>query len=339
MLYSPLQPVEKQGDTLLNDTSRDAIVLVNATLIPTDAMQHMELEERDDLSEREDGAEEEQVEEEAAAAVGLDVLLTATPTPTASTLALIELDTEKATTIERGDNAEEIQPLNSSISTEKGTLHIASPVEICSIDNENLDDLRIADSPSTTTTSSPPETTPLLATEPPSQAASTEESSLQDSQGEAFKIAKRKSAISLIPRKQQSANLLPDANVKKDGRRTSSNSFIPVLATRHQHASICLVPSSKDALTTVPVTWSPSSSSERNSVSSDSASSCGSQHQEKRASLIAKSSTSQQQLLQSKIPKASFGMPLTANAEISKVPTTAQQHVSRLPTKRNSTLA
>jgi len=338
-----LQPVEKQGDTLLNDTCRDAIVLVNATLIPTDAMQHMELEETNDLLEKENSAEEEQ------AAVELDVFLAATAAPTVSTLTLV-VDT----VIEPGDNAEETQSLHSSISADKDTLEIASPVEMCSstIDNENLDDLQTADSSSPTTCSPPPpEMTPTpLATEPSSQAASTEESSLQDSQGDTFKIAKRKSAISLIPRskqQQQSVHVLPDANVKKDGnRRASSSSFIPVLATRHQHASVCLMPSKDAALATVPVTWSPSSSSERNSVSSDSASSCGSQHQEKRTSLIAKPSANQQQLLvlQSKIPKASFGMPLTANTEISKaVPTTTttalQQHVSRLPTKRNSTLA
>ncbi|KAK4513333.1 uncharacterized protein ATC70_005327 [Mucor velutinosus] len=333
---SPLQPAEKQGDTLLNDTSRDAIVLANATLIPTDDMQHIKLEERDDLSEVKNSVEEEQVEE---AAVGYDDFLAAS-TSTASTSgsapSLIEQDKDKAIVIERGDNTEEMKPSNSSISTETHVSQVASPVEMCNVHNENLDDLVIAESPSRTTSSSPLKMIPLAAIGLSTQAASTE-SSPQELQRETCRIAKRKSAVSLIPRKQQTAHL-PDATVKKDGRRASSSSFIPVLATRHQHQNptICSI-STKDGLTTVPVTWSPSSSSERNSVSSGSASSCGSQYQEKRTSLIAKSSATQQQLLQSKIPKASFGMSLTANTEISKA-STVQQHVSRLPTKRNSTL-
>ncbi|GAN07314.1 hypothetical protein MAM1_0156c06810 [Mucor ambiguus] len=327
---SPLQAVEKQGDAFLNDTSHDAIVLANATLIPTDNMQHIRLEERDDLSEMERSVGEE-------AAVKGDVFLAA-PT-SASTLPSIEQDTGKVAVIERGDNTVKIESSNSSISTEQETLQIASPVEMRNIDNENIDDQLIAEFPSLAASSLPPVTIPLVATEPSSQAAASIESSPQDLQRDTFKIAKRKSAISLIPRKLHSVNL-PDASVKKDGRRASSSSFIPVLATRHQHqnSTVCSMPST-DVLTTVPVTWSPSSSSERNSVSSDSASSCGSQHLEKRTSLIAKSSATQQQLQQSKIPKASFGMPLTANTEISKVSTAQQQHVSRLPTKRNSTLA
>ncbi|KAG1118965.1 hypothetical protein G6F42_013076 [Rhizopus arrhizus] len=342
---SSLQPVEKQGDTLLNDTSRDAIVLVDATLIPTADMQQIQLEEKDGSTMKEHNKDKEQAK---GTAVGLDVLhlsavRAATPPPTttlASTSAsgsvvLVELDTENTITAERGEDMEEIVEPNSCTLTEQEVQATESPVEKCHIENENLSDVLMAESPALTT-SSPSMLIPLLPIEPSLQTASPE-SSPEDVQKESCKLATRKSAISLIPRKQQPVNL-PDAIVKRDGRRASSSSFIPVLATRHQQQTSSICPTqSKEVLTTAPVTWSPSSSSERNSVSSDSASSCSSsQHQEKRMSLIAKPSATQPHL-QSKIPKASFGVPLTVNTEISKS-LTAQQHVSRLPTKRNSTL-
>ncbi|KAL7315369.1 hypothetical protein PS15m_006829 [Mucor circinelloides] len=341
---SSLQPAEKQGDTLINDTSRDAIVLVDATLIPTAHMQQIQLEKKDELTMKEHNRDKEQAK---GAAAELDVFhLSATgattPTPTttlASTSAsgsvvLVELDTENKIMAERGEDMEEIVEPNSHTLTEQEVQTTVSPVEKCHIENESLSDVLMAESP-TLTTSSPSMLIPLLPTEP-SQTASPE-SSPEDVQKESCKLAKRKSAISLIPRKQQPVNL-PDAIAKRDGRRASSSSFIPVLATRHQQQTSIICPTqSKEVLTTAPVTWSPSSSSERNSVSSDSASSCSSsQHQEKRMSLVAKPSATHQHL-QSKIPKASFGVPLTVNTETSKS-LTAQQQVSRLPTKRNSTL-
>ncbi|KAL9559416.1 hypothetical protein MBANPS3_000431 [Mucor bainieri] len=390
---SPLQPVEKQGDTLLNDTCCDAMVLVNAKPIPTgDMQQDIKLEERDGLLEIQDDKEEEQIEE--ATVVGFNGFLAAsTSTETASTSTsasapapspwIVEQDTERTIVVERESDTKEMNLPDSSESTEQQQApQMALPIEVCNT-IDHPDGLLVAECPSPTTTataasSSPSQMIPLVvATEPLSQAVTIEESSLpQELQTEetTCKIAKRKSAVSLIPRKQQqSPNLVSDANAtsnKKDARRASSSSFIPVLATRHhQHqqqphqsaasAAICSMPPVKDAATvlpTVPVTWSPSSSSERNSVSSSSdsaSSSCASssiQRQEKRTSLIAKPSATyqqQQQLIQqqSKIPKAaSFGIPplTAANTELSsKVPATTsqQQHVSRLPTKRNSTLA
>ncbi|CEP12343.1 hypothetical protein [Parasitella parasitica] len=180
---------------------------------------------------------------------------------------------------------------------------------------------------------------------------------------ETSKMAKRKSVVSLIPRKQphlalaeeplQKPSLSSTTTLKSD-RRGSSSSFIPVPTRLHTNCSTTTT-TNKDVVAAAPVAWSASSSSsdlslERDTISSTSSSgsSCSQQDDynkasEKRASSgIAKPHTIQQQLQQlpqqqhSKIPKATFGIPLATNHDIPKVTTTTTQYTSRLPTKRSS---
>lgn len=369
-VYSPLQSVEKQGeeeqegaagDLLLNDTFRDANVLADNATSSTSG----ELRERDQQLPPGTTIQHAIVREEQVVDKETAVAVTSTCTTTSTAASALSLAAEQQDkVIGRERDNREMAIANSSKLTEEQEAALQQaelPVDMCTttIDNQDLlEDCFIAESPSLLTTSSvPSETAPMVIE---TKRVPQTESLLHDlhrQQGSSKTTNKPRSSISLIPRSSSSGKQQPPITadvVKKDGRRASS-SFIPVLATRHQHQNVMPTTTSKDILMAVPPVcrWSPSSSSERNSVSSTASSSSSSSsrhsqhnHQDKKPSLHTMKSNVPQQQLQSKIPKAT-SMSLTSSSSSTDISnkmssgssTAVPQHVSRLPTKRNSTLA
>lgn len=358
---SPLH-VEKEGESL-NDTCDSSPVLVDAPLILNDDLDEKEemIELPVDIKPTESDAEEGKEEEEEEEIVEKEV---ETDTPNFSVKDLVV-----------GENVDEKdQPILELLKEQDQLSTTTLLLESCIIVDQDPSDLLIAETPSThhespqtTTTVISPSILAETQTKPPQtlQVESSNETALslnQELQTEVkdgIKVAKRKSAISLIPRKQQpiiTEEIHKPTNattISKKDRRGSSSSFIPVLTTRYNNNT-----TNKDMTHN---TWSPSSSSElsleRDFVSSGSTSSYCSNHsqqddksQEKQTSSIIKSNMiqqqQQQQQQQSKIPKAAFGISV-ASTEVPKVinsaanPTTTanqQNYVSRLPTKRNSNI-
>lgn len=362
---SPLH-VEKEGESL-NDTCDSSPVLVDAPLILNDDLDEKEemIELPVDIKPTESDAEEEKEEEEEEIAEKEEKEVE-TDTPNFSVKDLVV-----------GENVDEKdQPILELLKEQDQLSTTTLLLENCIIVDQDPSDLLIAETPSThhespqtTTTVISPSILAETQTKPPQplQVDSSDETALslnQELQTEIkddIKVAKRKSAISLIPRKQQpiiTEEIHKPTNattISKKDRRGSSSSFIPVLTTRYNNNNT----TNKDMTHN---TWSPSSSSselslERDFVSSGSTSSYCSNHsqqddksQEKQTSSIIKSNMiqqqQQQQQQQSKIPKAAFGISV-ASTEVPKVinsaanPTTTanqQNYVSRLPTKRNSNI-
>lgn len=356
---SPLH-VEKEGETL-NDTCDSSPVLVDAPLILNDDLNEKEeiIELPVDIKSTESDAEEGKEEEEEI--VGKEEKEVETDTPNFSVKDLAV-----------GENVDEKdQPILESLKEQDQLATTTLLLENCIIVDQDPSDLLIAEmpsthheSPQTTTTVISPSILAETQTKPPqplqvdpsNETVSALNQELQTEVKDGIKVAKRKSAISLIPRKQQpiiTEEVHKPTNattLSKKDRRGSSSSFIPVLTTRYNNNT-----TNKDMTHN---TWSPSSSSElsleRDFVSSGSTSSYCSNHsqqddksQEKRTSSIIKSNMiQQQQQQQSKIPKAAFGISI-ASTEVPKVinsaanPTTTanqQNYVSRLPTKRNSNI-
>ncbi|KAI8640292.1 hypothetical protein BD408DRAFT_420065, partial [Parasitella parasitica] len=351
---SPLH-VEKQGATL-NDNCESLPALVDTTLRLTDDVQQAELVNGTGPSAEEVEAEEnnEQDREEDSA---FEEVEAHTPNSAAEDKVMAVGEETDQPVLEQLKEHEQLPTT------------ITSLLENCVIVDQGSHDLLIAETPIASTAITPKlaasaqaeqsQVEPPQAVQPepsPQLLQSNETSTGRNQQEDASlpkeisKMTKRKSVVSLIPRKQQSVlteeplQKSTFSTTLKSDRRGSSGSFIPVPARQHTNNT-----TNKDVLAAPAATWSASSSSsnlslERNSVSSGSTSSSCSRHsqqddksQEKRPS-IAKSHTTQQQ---SKIPKAAFGIAL-ANHDIPKVTastatTTQQQHyVSRLPTKRSS---